>query len=214
MAGQKPKVKRLSQKTHSLVYRIVELNKFSILQHYSIAITSSLLQHHTNSSNNQLPSTVTPATFNNHSSNKFLRPALSAMAFKSMCLNVGSTGETRIQDSNSYSSANIAKVPNFASLEKKMHWTADSLATTSAKSPSTFCSSVWAVLILSVMKITNRMRTAQTELQKDEGDLAEAVARLSLFQCVFFSSEAELRTLASMQSSQFVSLSFRAYLCL
>jgi hypothetical protein len=38
------------------------------------------------------------------------------------------------------------------------------------------------------------MRTAQTELQKVEGDLAEAVARLSAFQCVFFSSEAELRT--------------------
>ena len=38
------------------------------------------------------------------------------------------------------------------------------------------------------------MKTAQTELQKVEGDLSEAVTRLSAFQCVFFSSEAELRT--------------------
>jgi hypothetical protein len=48
------------------------------------------------------------------------------------------------------------------------------------------------------MKTTDRMRTAQTELQKVEVDLAEAVARLSVFQRVFFSSEVELRTLASM----------------
>jgi hypothetical protein len=51
---------------------------------------------------------------------------------------------------------------------------------------------------MSVMKITDRMRTAQTELQKVEGDLAEAVTRLFAFQRVFFSSDAELRTLASM----------------
>ena len=38
------------------------------------------------------------------------------------------------------------------------------------------------------------MRTTQTELQKVEGDLAEAVVRLFAFQCVFFSSETELRT--------------------
>ena len=42
------------------------------------------------------------------------------------------------------------------------------------------------------------MKIAQTELQKVEGDLAEAVTRLFAFQRVFFSSEAELRTLASM----------------
>ena len=42
------------------------------------------------------------------------------------------------------------------------------------------------------------MRTAETELQKVEVDLAEAVARLSVFQRVFFSSEAELHTLTSM----------------
>ena len=42
------------------------------------------------------------------------------------------------------------------------------------------------------------MRTAQTELQKVERDLAEAVAKLSEFQCIFFSSEEELHTLAML----------------
>ena len=42
------------------------------------------------------------------------------------------------------------------------------------------------------------MRTAQTELQKVERDLAEAVAKLSAFQCIFFSSEEELHTLAML----------------
>ncbi|GMY09648.1 hypothetical protein FCV25MIE_04887 [Fagus crenata] len=70
--------------------------------------------------NNNSSNIQQPATFNNHFSNKFLRLAPSAMAFKSMCLNVGSLGETRIQDSNSYSSANIAKVCNSTALEMKM----------------------------------------------------------------------------------------------
>jgi hypothetical protein len=49
-----------------------------------------------------------------------------------------------------------------------------------------------------VISITDRIRTAQTELQKVEGDLAEAVKRLSAFQWVFFSSEAEVHTLAML----------------
>jgi hypothetical protein len=49
-----------------------------------------------------------------------------------------------------------------------------------------------------MISITDRMRTAQTELQKVERDLAEAVKWLSAFQCVFFSSEAELHTLAML----------------
>ncbi|GMY09647.1 hypothetical protein FCV25MIE_04886, partial [Fagus crenata] len=53
-------------------------------------------------------------------------------------------------------------------------------------------------LILSVISITDRIRTAQTELQKVEGDLAEAVKRMSAFQCIFFSSEAEVHTLAML----------------
>jgi hypothetical protein len=49
-----------------------------------------------------------------------------------------------------------------------------------------------------VIFITDRMKTAQTELQKVEGDLAEVVARLSAIQCIFFSSEAKLGTLAML----------------
>ncbi|GMY09646.1 hypothetical protein FCV25MIE_04885 [Fagus crenata] len=45
---------------------------------------------------------------------------------------------------------------------------------------------------------SSKMRTAQTKLQKVEGDLAKAVKWLSTFQCVFFSSEAELHTLAML----------------
>ena len=92
----------------------------------------------------------------------------------------------------------LTKVCSSASLEKKARWNADSLATASAKSPSTFCNSVWAVLILSVISITDRMRTAQTKLQMVEGDLAEAVKRLSAFQCIFISIAIELHTLAML----------------
>ncbi len=49
-----------------------------------------------------------------------------------------------------------------------------------------------------MISITDRMKTAQTELQKVEGDLAEVVARLSAIQCIFFSSEAKLDTLAML----------------
>jgi hypothetical protein len=42
------------------------------------------------------------------------------------------------------------------------------------------------------------MRTAQTKLQMVEGDLAEAVKRLSAFQCIFISSAVELHTLVML----------------